>query len=231
VRLQLLLAIGVPAAVAAAVSILALPEEDGGRLVILPAGERGDPRLLARAADLPRDPRGVKSLRPIVVRGGRARLGRGVARVDAGRGRPAPPARISIPAAGVEASIEPVRLDGEELEVPAVGRAGWFDAGPRPGEQGRAVVVGHLDGRDGPGLFARLPAVAPGTGVSIADTTGRVHPYRVVGKAQVPKARFPKDSVYGSSDRPVLVLVTCGGPWRRGAGYRDNILVYARMEI
>jgi hypothetical protein len=34
--------------------------------------------------------------------------------------------------------------------------------------------------------------------------------------------------VYGSSSRPVLVLITCGGPYTEGSGYRDNVIVYAR---
>ena len=49
-----------------------------------------------------------------------------------------------------------------------------------------------------------------------------------MGGAQVQKARFPTESVYGGGRRPVLVLVTCGGPYVEGRGYRDNVLLYAR---
>jgi len=31
-----------------------------------------------------------------------------------------------------------------------------------------------------------------------------------------------------AADRPVLILVTCGGPYTPGVGYRDNVLIYAR---
>jgi hypothetical protein len=44
----------------------------------------------------------------------------------------------------------------------------------------------------------------------------------------VRKRRFPTEAVYGPSSNPVLVLVTCGGPFKKGRGYRDNVLVYAR---
>jgi hypothetical protein len=118
------------------------------------------------------------------------------------------------------------------IEVPQVGRAGWFDEGPRPGEPGRAVVIGHLDSQTGPGLFALLPGVEPGTDVSVTDAAGVLHRFKVVGKAQVPKATFPSSAVYGQSSRPSsrssLVLITCGGPYTPGTGYRDNVLVYAR---
>jgi sortase (surface protein transpeptidase) len=109
-----------------------------------------------------------------------------------------------------------------------VGVAGWFSGGPRPGERGRAVVIGHLDRRRGPGLFARVPRLRPGAPITITDRAGDVHRFRVVGGAQVKKDRFPTGEVYGRAARPVLVLVTCGGPFRRGHGYRDNVLVYAR---
>lgn len=114
------------------------------------------------------------------------------------------------------------------LRVPEVGRAGWYDAGPRPGETGRAVIIGHLDTRKGPGLFARVPNLEPGSAISVTDERGARHRYLVTGTAQVRKEQFPADEVYGASSRPVLVLVTCGGPFVKGEGYRDNVLLYAR---
>jgi hypothetical protein len=142
--------------------------------------------------------------------------------------RPATPLRISIPAARVDAAVRPVAARGEALEVPDVGTAGWYRGGPRPGERGRAIVIGHLDTRKGPGLFARVPDLPPGTLVSVTDRRGDVHRYRVVGGAQVPKRKFPAEYVYGPSNAPVLVLITCGGDYDPDTGYEDNVLLYAR---
>lgn len=50
----------------------------------------------------------------------------------------------------------------------------------------------------------------------------------MVGSTQVGKDEFPADSVYGSSQRPVLVLVTCGGEFDPETGYEDNVIVFAR---
>jgi hypothetical protein len=45
----------------------------------------------------------------------------------------------------------------------------------------------------------------------------------------VEKAAFPTSEVYGPAPNPVLVLITCGGPYDAALGhYRDNVLVYAR---
>jgi sortase (surface protein transpeptidase) len=90
------------------------------------------------------------------------------------------------------------------------------------------VIVGHLDTSTGPGVFARLGTLRRGAGVRVTDRRGVVHRYRVVGKAVVRKASFASAGVFGASRHPVLVLVTCGGTFRRPGGYRDNVLVYAR---
>lgn len=185
---------------------------------------------LARLADLPplRIPRQPKALQPIVpVRG---KLGIGVQDFEPLEGgiRPAPPGRIVIPAAGVNTAVEPVRARGDGIEVPTEGWAGWYSGGARPGEPGRAVMIGHYDMKEGPGVFYRVPTLDRGDPIEVIDQRGDVHRYSVVGVTQVRKSRFPTESVYGHSRNPVLVLVTCGGPFREGRGYRDNVLVYAR---
>ena len=195
----------------------------------VPAADAAATRL-ARFDTLPADDpvAAVTPLHPIAARTGQAGLGAERLEPTAGGIRPAPPARIAIPAAAVDAAVQPVRSVRDALEIPAVGRAGWFDGGARPGEPGRAVVIGHLDSRNGPGLFARVPKLPSGTPIAVTDRRGDVHAFRAVGGAQVRKEDFPAEHVYGHSDSPVLVLITCGGPYEKGEGYRDNVLLYAR---
>ncbi|MBA2504375.1 MAG: class F sortase, partial [Thermoleophilaceae bacterium] len=180
---------------------------------------------LRPARELPSNP---QRLLPLVAKPGSLGIRPQELEPIAGGVRPAPPARIRIPAAHVNAVVQPVQAKSEGLEVPPIGRAGWFDAGPRPGEVGRAVVIGHLDTEKGPGLFARVPKIPAGTLVSITDQRGGVHRFNVIGSTQIEKAQFPEKQVYGPSKNPVLVLITCGGPYTPGEGYRDNVLVYAR---
>lgn len=190
----------------------------------------GSAAQLARKAERPRTigPGATRTLRPILARRGRSGVQSIPLEGIEGGVRPAPPQRISIPDAGVETVIDPVGTREGEIEVPELGRAGWFQGGPRPGEPGRAVLIGHLDTRRGPGLFARVPSVPVGAAVVVTDRRGEVHSFEVVGRTQVRKDRFPTSEVYGSASRPVLVLVTCGGPYIEGRGYRDNVLLYAR---
>lgn len=144
--------------------------------------------------------------------------------------RPAQPWRISIPSAGVNTEVNAVGTRRGAIRVPGIGLAGWWKGGPRPGERGRAVIIGHLDTARGPGLFAKVPSLKPRTLIAVTDRRRVVHRYRVIGSAQVQKDRFPTDQVYGGGRAPVLVLVTCGGPYEQGEGYRDNVLVYARAS-
>lgn len=143
--------------------------------------------------------------------------------------RPARPVRISIPAVGLRARIVPVSAHGRSLAIPPVTRAGWYRGGPRPGEPGHTVIVGHIDSYRGPGVFANLGQVRRGTRIAITDRRGFERRFTVVGKAVVPKSRFPAAAVFGASRHPVLVLVTCGGRYSGARkGYRDNVVVFAR---
>ena len=210
---------------AAAALVIVLPED--GRPSV-PAGP-GAPAL-ARLADLPVPPipPQPRALNPVVPVEGR--LGIRVGRLErlSGGIRPARPGRIRIPAAGVNAPVQAVAARRNGIEVPRDGYTGWYAGGARPGEPGRAVVIGHLDTRRGPGVFEDVPDLPRGAAVEVVDDRGEVHGYRVVGVTRVRKNRFPTNSVYGHSRNPVLVLVTCGGPYVEGRGYRDNVLVYAR---
>jgi hypothetical protein len=210
-----------PAGVAGALALALLPGTGGRAPTQLSASESQPPAKLARMA-------ATAPLRPIVVRGGRPQLGSGAAGPATNLDRPAEPSELAIPSLGVHADVQRVGSIDTGIEVPQVGRAGWFDEGPRPGEPGRAVIIGHLDSQSGPGLFALLPGIDRGTDVSVTDASGAVHRFKVVGKAEVTKATFPSAAVYGPSDSPVLVLITCGGPYDPATGYRDNVLVYAR---
>ena len=75
----------------------------------------------------------------------------------------------------------------------------------------------HMRTGDMPG---RYPIIGGHEGAGVIEDVGP-------GVTRVQKSRFPTHAVYGPSRHPVLVLVTCGGPYMAGH-YRDNVLVYAR---
>ena len=64
----------------------------------------------------------------------------------------AEPVRVRIPALGVDSPLVHLGVAPDRtIEVPAdYGTAGWFAQGPRPGQPGPAVILGHIDSKAGP---------------------------------------------------------------------------------
>src|SRR5690242_10449506 len=95
--------------------------------------------------------------------------------------QPAPPARLQIPAIGVSTPLVRLgRLPDGTIEVPhAWNTAGWYDQGPRPGQPGPAVLLGHVDSKKGPAVFYRLRDLRPGDIVRVGLTNGRTLVFRV----------------------------------------------------
>ncbi len=108
---------------------------------------------------------------------------------------------------------------------------GWYEGGPRPGEAGPAVIVGHVDSYRAPAVFARLDDLADGERVIVDYSDGTEVAFRVYDRAQYPKDRFPASTVYSNTDRAELRLITCGGRFDRSTRhYRENIVVWAAAE-
>jgi sortase (surface protein transpeptidase) len=150
--------------------------------------------------------------------------------VSAAEDQPAPPASLAIPSIGVETELEhlAVRGDGTLAAPDDFGRAGWFSEGPAPGERGPAVIVGHVDSRDGPAVFYRLPELRTGDLVEVTRTDGTVTRFAVTDTFEATKDAFPTEAVYGPTTGPTLRLVTCTGTFDRASRhYVSNLIVYA----
>jgi len=141
------------------------------------------------------------------------------------------PVRVSIPDLEIDAPVRPVGASPAGIDVPPVDKAGWFDGGPRPGEPGRTILVGHVDSYEGPAIFATLATAATGQSVRVTDAEGSDHLYRVDGKVSVPKSDFPATRVYAATTDSTLALITCGGPFDRSTGhYENSVIVFASPE-
>jgi hypothetical protein len=141
-----------------------------------------------------------------------------------------PPIRVRIPAIGVAAALEPRhRAPDGTAEVPTrPDLAGWYADGPRPGQPGPVVLLGHVDWHNGPAVFFRLRDLRRGDIVHVDRADRSTVDYRVTSTTRVPKDRFPTELVFRPSLDPSLRLVTCGGSFDRTTrNYRDNVIVFA----
>jgi hypothetical protein len=140
------------------------------------------------------------------------------------------PVSIAIPAVGIDAPVVPVGLRADRtMEVPEVDLAGWYEPGPRPGEAGPAVIVGHVDSRHGPAVFSRLGELRQGDRIAVGQQGGAARSFLVERVERSPKEALPVGRIWDRTRQPVLRLITCGGSFDRSTGhYRDNVIVYAR---
>ena len=144
-----------------------------------------------------------------------------------------PPARLGIPAIGVDARVVAVGVDPRtgEFAVPAtVNVVGWYRFGPGlEAVAGSAVIAGHVDSAEqGRGALLRLRELAPKARIDVTGADGRTRTYHVIARAEYDKARVPLEQAFARDGAPRLTLITCGGPFDdRTRRYRDNVLVTA----
>ncbi|MFD4139823.1 class F sortase [Streptomyces sp. NPDC058572] len=152
--------------------------------------------------------------------------------------RPAPqpvsdPARLRIRAIGVNASMVKLALNSSgALEPPPAakaGVAGWYSKGPVPGESGTAVVTGHVDSPTGRAVFFLLGVLPKRSTIEITRRDGHTSVFSVDAVEMYQKNKFPDQKVYGSSVKPQLRIITCGGGYTKATGYRGNVVVYASL--
>ncbi|MEV4945380.1 class F sortase [Streptomyces sp. NPDC053755] len=143
------------------------------------------------------------------------------------------PERLRVPAARIDAPVTSVGLDAEGWidTPPAYERnlVGWYTGAVTPGEQGTAVLVGHVDTPEGRAVFFGLGALAHGRRIEIARADGRTAVFSVYGVETVPQQGFPAARIYRNSGLPELRLITCGGEFSEGRGYDGNVVVSARL--
>jgi hypothetical protein len=147
---------------------------------------------------------------------------------------PSAPVALRIPSIKVSTKrLVDLRLDDKgELEAPKdFQRAGWYAAGPTPGEFGPSVIAAHVDSHLGPAVFYRLGALKKGAKVMVDRKDGSTATFVVDRVERYPKAQFPTSEVYADTGgRAELRLITCGGDVDQRSGhYLDNVVAYAHL--
>ncbi|EST36898.1 hypothetical protein N566_15970, partial [Streptomycetaceae bacterium MP113-05] len=144
------------------------------------------------------------------------------------------PVRLHIPSLGLHARVEPAGLDDRGgVAAPPYSRAGavgWYEGGPKPGEQGVALVVGHVDTDTRRAVFYALSTVERGTEVRVTGKDGLVTEFTVESAEVVEGEGFEAERVYGQREkgRAELRLLTCGGTYdRESRSYTSNVVVSA----
>jgi LPXTG-site transpeptidase (sortase) family protein len=138
---------------------------------------------------------------------------------------------LRVPTAGIDLPVIPVGVaeDGLMALPGTVAQVGWYEFGARPADRaGSTVLAGHVDTRrEGLGPLARLRTIDPGTEITLSAEQGGTRRYRVTSVRKIDKARVRLPEIFARDGVERLVLITCGGPFDRRTGYRDNIVLEA----
>ena len=147
----------------------------------------------------------------------------------AGSDRKTRPERFLI--GDIDLPVKPVGVaDDGWMELPATAYAvGWYRFGARPADRaGTTVLAGHVDTKaEGLGPLAALRNTDEGTQIELTAGDGTSRRYRVTDVELIRKARVPLDQIFSRNGPETLVVITCGGPYSRSTGYRDNVVLTA----
>lgn len=125
---------------------------------------------------------------------------------------PAAPASLEVGAIGLRTD-ELATLDGppeHRTGCPDVANtAGWHRNSASPGEDGPAVISGHVDYDHVPGVFYRLHGLAAGDQATVhrADRISLL--FNVYRVEHYPRSGPPDELLYGDTAEPELRLITC----------------------
>jgi len=143
------------------------------------------------------------------------------------------PTNVSVPSLGIDAEVIQVGLlDDGSLETPGIfsEQAGWYKYGPTPGEQGPAVIAGHVDTYKGPSIFWNLSQAEIGESIYIQRQDGNDVEFNVTRVESYRQDSFLTEEVYSNIDHAGLRLITCGGSFNPLSGrYSHNTVVFAQM--
>lgn len=145
------------------------------------------------------------------------------------------PQRIKIERMHINAAIEPVALtqDGLLLGPKSALNTGWYDKGPKPGEDGTAIINGYVNWKHGnTAMFADLHFLEPGDIVSVENDLGVTQNF-VVRESRT----FDLDANIGAivsegDGRPRLNLMTHDGAWdKKSKSYSKRLVVFTEKII
>jgi len=144
------------------------------------------------------------------------------------------PDRVVLPG-GDAAPVQPaVTRDGELLVPEDVQHVGWWDGSARAGDAfGNTVIAGHVDSAtDGLGFFAQLLTAKKGETVTLRGPDGHHLAYTITSVRTIKKDALATGSAaFDQTGDPHLVLITCGGAYRKGdGGYDSNVVVTAKPK-
>ncbi|CEG23749.1 Sortase family protein [Planococcus massiliensis] len=131
------------------------------------------------------------------------------------------PETLSIPAIGIEAEVLPLgtEKDGRMAVPKTPDEVSWFEPGYLPGENGRAVIAGHVDAVGDPAIFWDLADLKACDEIMVAGGEKELK-FKVYAMESVELDLADIEDIFGCRSTPELVLITCSGEFDFERGTR-----------
>ena len=148
---------------------------------------------------------------------------------------PGLPSRLKIPKIGVDATIDHLGTtpQGEMSTPDGAANAGWFNLGPRPGENGNAVINGHFGYKNNiPAVFDNLHKLQKGDKLYTTNEKNETTAF-VVRELRTYTPNEDATDIFRSSDGQAhLNLITCQGVWNKAQkSYSTRLVVFTDKII
>jgi LPXTG-site transpeptidase (sortase) family protein len=145
------------------------------------------------------------------------------------------PVRLRIPTINVDAALDYVGLTPlGALGVPdSPTNAAWYDQGPRPGEEGSAVIDGHFGYKNHRlAVFDNLYKLHAGDILYVEDAQGTTTAF-VVRELRTYGRNEDDTNVFVSNDgKAHLNLITCQGVWSATQkSFSNRLVVFTDEEV
>lgn len=144
---------------------------------------------------------------------------------------PVVPARLRIPALGIDTAVEETGTFKGNMDVPDnIWEAAWLKTGPRPGDRGNAVIAGHKDSTRGTAIFWDLGKLKAGDRVYVSDQYGWELTFEVTEVQSYAREAAPLDRIFGPGNENRLNLITCDGNFQSDQlTYDKRLVVFTRL--
>ncbi len=142
------------------------------------------------------------------------------------------PVSVQLARLGIDTELDALNLDPttDLLQIPDLGRAGWIESGPEPGEMGRSVILGRRS-TDGADVFAKLTKARSGDKIVVTTEGGKALTFVVRSVEEFRAGAVPEARVYGGDKKSAqLRMVTSTGAYNQASGgFPRNVVVFADL--
>ncbi len=144
---------------------------------------------------------------------------------------PTMPKLLTIPKLGLTSRITRLSVrDNSEPKFPAnIYDVGWYENSVKPGEDGAALLIGHIRGEEKPGVFADLTNLVPGDEFSVELGDGSKKHYYIVKMNAYQRNSVDYDELLTvvTPNKPGVNLLTAVGAFESNADVTQQLGIFA----